>query len=252
MANPRPPHAAVWLESKPFSGYLDKVHNAMAHSLLELDIVAALRFFDEAVRESRYHATAVVAIAGEEMAIGLLADYFRQQGVTASVLPGPVTQGTPKGSRLDRWLRVSRDREVTYYQTEIKNWSAHAIGGKVLRVGATPAQLEAYKIERWNKQWDGHTFRQESVLKVLTPMKPPVVDARVEPMICFWEALHPTGGLEPLFSVQLDNQYFSRVWVFSMSAYLRCCLGSGATSLQLEMPDTTNRLTWLHKVFKSP
>jgi hypothetical protein len=222
----------------------------MEDHLLELDIISALRFFDEAVPESRYHATAIVAAAGEEMGIGLLAHYFRQLGAMAEVLPGPITQGTRKGARLDRWLRVTRDRDITYYQTEIKNWSAHAIGGKSLSAQATPAELAVHKIERWNREWDGHTFRSKPVLKVLTPMKPPTEDAHVEPMVCFWNAMNPTGGPEPLFSVPLQAQHFVRVWVFSMSGFLRQTLASGTVSLRLQMPDTVSRLTWLHQIFR--
>lgn len=223
----------------------------MAGSFLELDIIAALRFFDGAVPGSRGHATAIVAVAGEEMGIGLLASYFRQQGATPEVLPGPITQGTRKGVRLDRWLRVTRNREVTYYQTEIKNWSAHAIGGRPLGVEATPAELTDYKIERWNREWDGRTFRKRQVLKVLTPMRPPTHNAHVEPMVCYWDAMHPSGAPEPLFSIPLHDQHFSRVWVFSMSAFLWQALDSGIVTLRLEMPDTMRRLEWFHKLFRS-
>ena len=62
---------------------------------------------------------------------------------------------------------------------------------------------------------------KEQVRKVLTPMKPPVEGVQVEPLVCFWDAMHPTGETDVLFSIPLDSGKFTRVWVFSMSAHLR-------------------------------
>ncbi len=224
----------------------------MTASFVEIDILSALRFFDEAVLSSRYHATAVVAVAGEDMAVGLLSHYLSEQGCRVEVLPYRCTQGTKRGVRLDRWVRAIRSSEVNYYQVEIKNWSAHAIGGRVLDVGASSDKIEAHKIERWQKEWDGSTFRKKSVRKVLTPMKPPEPNIRVEPMVIYWDAMHPTGSRGPLFSVDIENPHFPRVWVFSVSAYFRELLASGIRKVEIEMPDTVNRLNWLNRLFKLP
>jgi hypothetical protein len=216
---------------------------------MEIDIAAVLRFFDEAPTESRGHATAIVAFAGEDLGLGLLAHYWTDQGASVHALPGPCGPGTKKGKRLDKWVRVTLDGTSTYYQVEIKNWSAHAIGGKVLKVAASPEEVAKHKRERWQKEWNGETFVQDTIAKVLLPMKPPVPDCTPEPLACFWDAMHPDGEGEPLFSRSVSNPPFSRLWVFSMSAYLRELLASGMTHIELEMPETAIRMAWLKRFF---
>ncbi len=216
---------------------------------LEVDIVAVLRFFDEKPAESWGHATAIVAFAGEDLGIGLLTHYWVSQGASVDVEPGPCGPGTKKGKRLDKWVRVSNDGSTTYYQVEIKNWSAHAIGGRKLNVDASAVEVAKHKRERWEKEWDGTTFRQATIAKVLLPMKPPVPDCAVEPLACFWDAMHPDGEGKPLFSVPVPDSQFSRVWVFSMSAYLRDLRASGMSRIELEMPETAIRMVWLKRFF---
>ena len=113
------------------------------------------------------------------------------------------------------------------FQVEIKSWSAHAIGGKRLHIDASPEQLQCHKIERGHRIWDEERgLIHPALLKVLKPMKLPEewlhMGPRSEPMVCLWDAMHPTGGPEPLFWRSLPNpEGFRRVWFFSMSAYLR-------------------------------
>lgn len=165
------------------------------------------------------------------------------------VLPGPCSQGTKKGKRLDRWLHVTHNGRAVYYQVEIKNWSAHAIGGRILKIDASHEEVSEHKKERWSKEWDETGFRKPAVGKVLIPMKPPVPDCTVEPLACYWDAMHPDGEGEPLFAVPVPDSHFSRVWVFSMSAYLRELYASGIAQVYIEMPDTAIRMDWLGRLF---
>jgi hypothetical protein len=215
---------------------------------MNVDIAATLHFFDETPRESMGHATAIVAVAGEDLGVGLLAHYLKQQGASVEILSGPCSQGTKKGKRLDRWVRVDQNSTTTYYQVEIKNWSAHAIGGRVLKIDASIEEVAEHKKERWSKEWDGTRFRKDMIGKVLLPMKPPVPECRVEPLACFWDAMHPEGGSEPFFSVSVPDSHFDRVWVFSMSGYLRGLLAEGQTHVRLNMPETTIRMEWLNRL----
>lgn len=215
---------------------------------MRVDIETVLQFFDEKPPQSRGHATPIVAVAGEDLGAALLRHYLRRQWETVDVLEQPVTQGTQKGNRLDRWIRCTQGGVTIYYQVEIKNWSAHAIGGKILEVDASPEETSAYKVERWAKVWDGATFRDE-MKKVLIRMKPPEPECTVEPVACYWFAVHPTGQRQPFFYEQIDNEHFSRVWVFSMSAYLRELREEGISTLELEMPDTAVRIDWLKRLF---
>ena len=79
-------------------------------------------------------------------------------------------------------------------------------------------------------------------------MKPPAPDCTVEPLACYWDAMHPDGAGEPLFSVPVPDSHFTRVWVFSMSAYLRELLASGVAHIEIEMPDTAARIDWLDRL----
>ena len=128
-----------------------------------------------------------------------------------------------------------------------RTWSAHAIGGRKLAVSASPDTVREYKAERWAKEWNGETFRKAPVLKVLTPMKSPRPSVRVEPLVCFWTALHPEGAEAPLFSVPLaGHPHFQRVSIFSMSSYLRALKVS---TICLPMPEVAVRRAWLARLF---
>ncbi len=219
----------------------------MVTDAINVDVRELLAFFDEEAKGSSRHASAIVGIAGEDLGAALLVEYFRSQGVSAEILPERCTQGTKKGYRLDRWVLSHEAAGDLLYQVEIKNWSAHAIGGRKLAVSAPPATVREYKIERWSKEWNGETFRKASVLKVLTPMRSPLSSVRVEPLVCFWTALHPEGAESPFFSVPLSGHtHFQRVSVFSMSSYLRSL---EVPSITLAMPEVAVRREWLTRLF---
>lgn len=217
--------------------------------MIQLDIIRTLEFFDERVPTSDHHATALNAVAGEDMAAGLFLHYLARKNIQAKIMSDVCTQGTKSGVRLDRWILVIQNRKKTYYQTEIKNWSAHAIGGRRLKIDATQKEISEYKIERWDNMWDGKTFWSPNARKVLIPMKPLEQNCRVEALICFWDSMHPYGRKEPFFSQSLKKQHFSRIWVFSMSSYLRNLLSSGIKKVNLEMPNTESRIDWLNSLF---
>ena len=177
-----------------------------------------------------------------------LSNYFEGTYTTASCLGLQVVQrGTNKGYRLDRWILAHQTEGPVLYQVEIKNWSAHAIGGKRLAREASSDELRSYKTERWLSMWTGTQFRTESVRKVLTPMRSPRPGVPIEALVCFWTALHPEGEETPLFSVPLPlHEHFQRVWVFSMSSYLRSVKQA---SLVLRMPEVAQRQAWLARLF---
>lgn len=219
----------------------------MLSSVIRVDVGVLLAFFDEEAKGSVGHASAIVAVAGEDLGAALLVHYFRSQGTPAEVLPYRCTQGTKKGSRLDRWVLARPPAGAVLYQVEVKNWSAHAIGGRKLALDVSPSELREYKIERWKREWNGTTFRAESLRKVLTPMRSPRPGLPTEPLACFWTALHPEGAESPFFSVPLaHHDHFQRVSVFSMSSYLR---GLSEVSISLTMPEVAIRRNWLARMF---
>jgi hypothetical protein len=71
------------------------------------------------------------------------------------------------------------------------------------------------------------------------------LDLPVEPLVCFWDAMHPNGLDDPMFEVPLQGTSFPRARIFSMSAYLRLL---GVETIDLELPGTERRLEWLHRL----
>ena len=218
---------------------------------LRINVKGLLEFFDEKPGESLGHATAIVAVAGEDLGVGLLKHYLEcTRNAEVRILPGPPpTTGNQKGPRLDRWVDVVwPDGSGRLFQTEIKNWSAHAIGGKILKVDAPPDEVARFGRERWR----GHagSMHWNSISKVLTPMKRPWdVDPShtLEPLLIYWTVIHPEGLNESFFSHDLGaSTEFSRLWFFSMSSYLRSL---NEAAIELEMPHAANRISWLHSLF---
>ena len=217
-------------------------------SIIRFPIQELIRFYDDPPKGNGTHTTAVTSVIGEGLGAGLLIDYYQRKGMKAEVLDQIVTQGTNKGKRLDRWVVVTNDNQDTYYQVEIKNWAASAIGGRRLSIDANEVQVSEHKIERWSKEWNGEGFIKDGVKKVLIPMKPPANAKHIEPLACYWDAMHPNGKLDALFSMTLKNGPFKQVWIFSMSAHLRNLLRSGEESVQIEAPAIQARMNWLNKL----
>lgn len=224
-----------------------------------------LRFLDEKPEFSKGHATAFVSVIGEDLNAACFQHYTESKGANVDILTVPVTTHQKRGPRLDRWIVVEQPGEGKFlYQTEIKNWSAHAIGGEVLPVTAGPQELANYKRRRWERHWDlkRHTLKDASCAKVLVPMKPPaeLEGFTVRPLLIFWEPIDQVGKRKaPLFSVPVTDNFpfqraqswhgtdtFNELWVFSVSCYLR---GLTDSNISLPMPDATLRLQTLNRIF---
>lgn len=241
--------------------------------LVTISVVDLLRFFDEKPDWSEKHATGIVSLVGEDLNAACFQHFLESRCARAAVLkvpgsrkPLPVTTGTRRGPRLDRWIEVDwPDGSKTVFQTEIKNWSAHAIGGEILAVPSTPEEVMNYKQVRWERQWDAQrqTLKHSYTGKVLVRMKSPVgVDGRsVRPLLIFWETIGPLDQehnlLFKMSAPSCDLPYtlpgtwpspceFPELWVFSVSSYLRSIPDA---SLELEMPDTAHRLRLLNRLF---
>jgi hypothetical protein len=208
-------------------------------------------FYDKRIPTSIGHASAINAVMGEDLAIALLCDYFNRGGGSARLIDKRCTQGTQKGKRLDAWIEISNADGTYHYQTEIKNWSAHAIGGKTMPSNPTPQAMINYRINRWRNQFsdEKRTLKEEAARKVLTPMLQQSADWKVRPLIVFWDAMNPTGDAIEFFSTEIDSGEFQRLWVFSMSTYVRNLLDDGIAQLDLKMPETIERLAWFERFF---
>ena len=110
-----------------------EVDESEFHSF-KLDLEQLIHFFDEVPEDSIQQATPMVSFFGEDLTLALLRVYCEAKGYEFNLLRGACTMQVSGGSRLDGWVRVDTDPEkksgpVYYFQTEIKNWSAHALDG---------------------------------------------------------------------------------------------------------------------------
>lgn len=228
--------------------------------LVTINVRDLLSFFDEKPKWSEKNATAIVGVVGEDLNAACLCHYLESLGHYGRVLlgdsgkPVPIGSGTRKGPRLDRWIEVRwKDGTRTLFQTEIKNWSAHAIGGKTLLLSASDEEVRAYKQSRWENQWDHEERRLKhpQTPKVLSLMQLPngTEGKDIQPLLIYWEALGPREiANEHLFSVDVaDNPgKFPKLWVFSVSSYLRSVRKD---KLELELPEASHRLAVLGRLF---
>lgn len=225
-----------------------------------------LRFFDEKPPESKGQATSIVGVVGEDLNAACFQHYLESRGATVCVRNQPVTTGEQKGPRLDRWIDVTcSDESRIVFQTEIKNWSAHAVGGKTLLTLASPSEERDYKQARWKHHWDTQcrTLKDKSTAKVLVRMQPPqgIDEEVIRPLLIFWEAIGPAEQAnDHLFKVGSptfvfpfprpegwpETCEFSELWVFSVSSYLRSLPDA---AIELCMPNAANRLQILGRLF---
>ena len=233
---------------------------------LSVDVDKILHFFDEPQKQDRTHATSIVAVAGEDLGAGLLKHYLEsQQGAAVDILPQRPTTGKREGPRLDRWIEVTwpgPPKKTKLFQTEIKNWSAHAIGGKRLPVNVSQNDLNKFQQDRWRELWDeivqgvqklGNGGPYSGLMKVLAPMRLPTTRNSAhgpEPLLVLWTAFGP-GNCGALFDHELPQPMnnFERIWFFSMSSYLRHLRRQSVFRIDLDMPDAVSRIGLLKRLF---
>lgn len=242
----------------------------------DLNVRTLIRFFDEKPPDSERHATALNAVFGEDVGIGLLCHYLvsvsgaRVARVLLEANGLPEIPSIPKGPRLDRWVLWDSDVTRTLLQTEIKNWSAHSAGGRKLSLDAPESQRSAFRRERWQRFWHSESgrFKDDEVQKVLSAMPAPGYEYdgssykriepapdKVEPAVLFWFCIHPTGEPTALFPFELPSTRgypFSRVWCFSASEYLRQIMAGGDDRVRLYLPETGPRMAWLGRILSPP
>ena len=211
-----------------------------------------LNFYDYRVSSSIGHAAAVNAVLGEDLAVALLIHYLKGVGLEVVALDEVCTQGTQRGNRLDKWIAVKSATESVIYQVEIKNWSAHSIGGKSVKLDSDEDYMREFRTKRWLHQFNvaKQVPSQKETLKVLTKMRVPSTysDHKHEALLCFWEPLHPNGELEAFFEVDVVSDAFKKLKVFSMSNYVSELLKT-TEKIEVEMNDADKRIVWLQKIY---
>jgi hypothetical protein len=242
--------------------------NLPRKNYLTLNIKSALSFYDELSDQGKNpfgsSVSALTGLIGEDLVLGALDNYFGGK-VTKEIdysCKGVVSMVRRRGKKskktnswLDAWIKLP-DR---CYQTEVKNWSASAVGGKPVSkdglVSAAHHNMRVYLEE------DRNTTKVWKVLKKMrgAPMK------RVEPLLAFWSPLAPESikkedKLRPLFR-QSINPYlrkimaakiapagFESVTIFSASLHLRNLERRGKNTVTLYMPRAAQRLSQLRQL----
>lgn len=219
-------------------------------SKLKIDIKKIIEFYDCSKNEN-CHISSVTGVAGEELCLGLLCDYFVRKNHIVAV---ESTSCTTAGSRLDAWIKVVNQigSQPLFYQTEIKNWSMHSYKGgrKILPLNSRPKDYEQYSLKVWNSYWDlsKKCFKQGTLNKVLKRMDQHELE-HVKPLACLWRTMHPEGKKYALFRVACNSADFKNVTVFSASTYLRNLLQDGVTHRVLHMPKAYYRINTLNGLF---
>ena len=149
--------------------------------------------------------------------------------------------------------------EDVLFQTEIKNWSAQAFGGKTLDIDAAPPKVREYRRRQWELRWDAQrgTLNDPRTAKVLMPMKlpslPDMKERTVKPLLVFWEPIGPSDSHLFKMDVSYDFPFprpenwpnkrtfpeFPALWVFSVSSYLRSL--PSERNIDLRMPTVAER-----------
>jgi len=237
-----------------------------------------LKFYDTqpaANQEMGSPITAITALIGEDLVLGLLRLYLEESGQALQHEPQyKCTSGQKHGPRLDAWLHTQKG---DIFQTEVKNWCASAIGGvsvsdkreSVIKTKGSGREsytwFEAAKHNR--ERYLNRKDVAAKVWKVLVPMKPPEQWAckTPAPLLAFWSPVAPTEAtseqdLKPFFSLetkayeaiieqsglQLPTKQFPTVWIFSASNYLRAL--KTKDTISIHMPRVHSRLRQLLEV----
>jgi hypothetical protein len=151
---------------------------------------------------------------------------------------------------------ANEEDEITQsiFQTEIKNWSSHSIGGKKIDLNADEQDLISYAKSRFNEQWNttDNTLKHDYVSKVLKKMKNHREIAQsdtVKPLICFWYPIRnetKINEIESLFEVDCSSSAFNQITFFSMSLYLRKLLREGHTNIEIQAPNIEFRISFIN------
>src|ERR1700676_5247450 len=146
---------------------------------MKLNVKELLDFFDNKRDDVRHDISSVIGVVGEDLGAALFKRYYEEtfgKKVTVSPFPvlGVIKNGTKKAPRLDRWIYVEQSKnKFTTYQTEIKNWSAYAIGAR--KVAIDLKIIPAIGLLNWQDRFKNLKRRDKNgENKVFYPMKKPV------------------------------------------------------------------------------
>lgn len=215
-----------------------------------------LAFYDKRQKwsaETGSPVSAITGIIGEDLVLGLFCHFIK--GQIQSYRCKPIGKF---GEWLDAW--VSDGKEL--YQVEVKNWSAHSIGG--LEIPDDPAAFRNVAQRNLTNFLTNPAFHSK-VWKVLGEMTPPPAAQKATPIpvLAFWAPVAGQKSNDPTlpfwFECQISDyrsglpqKYQStphrKIRIFSSSLYLRSL---GSKFLNVPMPRAEARLQTLENLIGS-
>jgi hypothetical protein len=218
---------------------------------MKLDIKELLDFYDDKKDSKKGDANALMAMFGEDLNASSY-KHFRDNKV--DILEDPVVQGFKGGKQLDRWILDDENNKL--FQCEIKNWAATAIGGKQLKSDASEEEIKEiveYHRDNLHRVLSNKVKHPSGVSKVFLKMKTPerYKMLKVEPLLIFWMPIS-FDKLESSSNVSISSlglpTEFSKLYIFSVSLYLRQLYKNGIGFIDLGMPHLDHRIKILSKL----
>ena len=268
-----------------------------------LDLEGLIKFFDTTPPGSHGHATSLVAAFGEDLALALLQEYCKRKTreknnrrYDFNLLTRKCKNPGRSGRRLDAWVKIdvtdtkTQDKTAYYFQTEIKNWSAHALGGKVLCVNAEKAERNPIRFKNFNSQFEvdnNLTYQPTNPAagKALIDMTKGLEESgmlleekssKVRPLICYWFPIYPREtpdeyksadenfDSDEFFNLELVEGNlrieklksikatdFEQLYVFSMSSFVRNLRDGRTNSIEVEMGAWDSRMKWISEILST-
>lgn len=235
---------------------------------MKLDIQKTIKLFDEIMPEYRGHISPVIGMIGEELMIGIFRHFFKSCGFKTELLKEIPKIGGITGPRLDAWIFCQKGNNKFWYQAEIKNWSAFAIGGYEININTKPAELKEWARKRMAQQkkehFDNSQNQPNKVTKVLVKMRQTdeikEKSRIIKPLLLFWlviSAKPPKVFSQYKFNKNvirlIERRYkksFSSAEIFSASLYLRELYKKGTRFIDIDMPIMKYRLDLTKSIFQ--
>ncbi len=252
----------------------------MTKEVVTIDIVKLIEFYDQKDLQNKKPASSISGIIGEDLIAGLFKHYLEnnsnENNGEVIIFEDSIKAFGKNGKMLDRWiLHHKKNEKKIAYQTEIKNWSVHSLGGKTfdnLDLKNPLKNIVKIAQENFDKNCKEDElgkigFINDSVGKVLLKMKS---DERIDdsyiikPLVCFWMPICSNNNLKPFFTkdcssdININPFYyhgnFDNVSFFSASIYLRelILMNPGVNNLSIEIYSTNikQRLDILQSLIK--
>lgn len=237
---------------------------------MKLNIKKTIKFFDEIVPERRGHISAIIGMIGEELALEIFKHFYRHEGFITELTQKTPKTGKSRGPWLDAWLFCQKKSTKFWYQVEIKNWSAFAIGGYEIKYDTSEDELKEWAQKRMKQQKTEHFENTQGqpnkVTKVLVKMQ--LTDEEqgkskiVKPLLIFWMPISAESpevfsryqfnkNIAKLIGKKYKNP-FDHVDIFSASLYLRKLYknGKGKKFIDIKMPVMEYRNILIESIFR--